>query len=155
MPRQSVPRGPRTVEQAAEDVYRSMPAEEVRCRGGHHRFARDTVLPGQPWPESVRAWPDDQGRVRIEDPCVDCGLCWRVIKSLPGGELDAFARPAIVYDPDWVRVPQGLDRRKRTIRQEGYRRGHKKDQASIQQALNRTSRRGHVPQTTFRHAGAS
>jgi hypothetical protein len=131
-----------------------MPPEEVRCRAGWHRWARDTVLPGQPWPDSVRAWPDREGRIRIQDPCVACGLAWRVTKTLPGGELDAFAKSGIVYDPGWVSVPQGMDRRKRTIRQEGYRRAGKKDARSLQAALSRTERAGVLPvqPVRFQHA---
>lgn len=134
-------------------VLAEMPAREVRCRAGNHWWARDTVLPGEPWPDVVRAWPDNQGRIRIEDPCVKCGLAWRVTKTGPDGELDAFARTSIVYDEDWVSVPQGLDRRKRTIRAEGYRRGAKRNQSSLQAALARTERQGNVPQVQFRGAG--
>jgi len=154
MPRRSVPRGPRTVEQAAEDVYRDMPPEEVRCRGGHHRFARDTMLPGEEWPDSVRAWPDAQGRIKIEEPCVDCRLVWRITKTGVDQALDAFAKSHLVYDEDWVVVPQGLDRRKRTIRQHGYFRAAKKDARSLRVALDRTERAGALPvqPVRFQHA---
>ena len=147
-------RGPRTVQQAAEDVYRDMPPEEVRCRGGHHLFARDTVLPGEPWPDSVQAWPDQQGRIKIQEPCVLCHLVWRVTKTGVDQMLDAFAKTHLVYDEDWVSVPQGLDRRKRTIRAEGYRRAVKKNASSLQAALSRTERAGALPvqPVRFQHA---
>lgn len=134
---------------------RDMPGAEVRCRGVHHRWARDTVLPGEPWPDVVRAWPTKDGRVKIQDPCVDCSLAWRVTKTLPGGELDPFARSNIVYDADWVTVPQGLDRRKGTIRAEGYRRGKKRNKNQLQAALARTADRGLEPvqPVRFAHAG--
>jgi hypothetical protein len=148
-----------TMQQAPlASTLRDMPPEEVRCRSGWHRWARDTVLPGEAWPDSVRAWPDNQGRIKIEDPCLDCGLAWRVTKTLPGGEMDAFAVAHIIYDKDWVRVPQGQDRRKRTIRQEGYRRAAKKNSAQLHQALNRTAARGaepHVPEARFAGPGVS
>lgn len=147
-------RGPRTVEQAAADVYADMPPEEVRCRAGHHLFARDTVLPGQPWPDSVRAWPDNQGRIKIQEPCVLCQLCWRITKTGVDQLLDAFAKTYLVYDPEWVSVPQGMDRRKRTIRAEGYRRAERKDARSLQAALDRTERAGVLPvqPVRFQHA---
>ena len=156
MPRKPVKarRGPRTVRQAEQDVYGDMPPEEVRCRGGHHLFARDTVLPGQGWPDSVRAWPDSSGRIKIEEPCVLCHLVWRVTRTGADQRLDAFARSHLVYDQDWVTVPQGMDRRKRTIRQVGYNRAMKKDASSLQAALDRTERAGALPvqPVRFQHA---
>jgi hypothetical protein len=131
-----------------------MPPEEVRCRAGWHRWARDSVLPGQPWPEEVRAWPDREGRIKIEDPCLACRMAWRVTKTGVDQLLDAFAKTSIVYDEDWVSVPQGMDRRKRTIRAEGYRRAEKKDARSLQAALSRTERAGALPvqPVRFQHA---
>lgn len=146
MPTKARPRrGPRTVQQAAEDVYADMPAAEVRCRGAHHLFARDTVLPGQAWPDSVQAWPDSQGRIKIQEPCTLCGLVWRITRTGVDQMLDAFTKSYLVYDGDWVSVPQGLDRRKRTIRQHGYERAAKKDARSLQAALSRTERAGALP----------
>ena len=68
--------------------------------------------------------------------------------------LDAFAKTHLVYDEDWVSVPQGLDRRKRTIRAEGYRRAVKKNASSLQAALSRTERAGALPvqPVRFQHA---
>lgn len=150
-----MPRGNTALRAADPDLekaLRDMPPEEVRCRSGHHRFARDTVLPGQQWPDSVRAWPDGEGRIKIEDPCVDCKMVWRITKTGYDGQLDAFAKPYLVYDEDWVRIPQGLDRRKRTVRAEGYRRSRAKDSASLQRALDRTAEREvrpHLPAARF------
>lgn len=132
-----------------------MPREEVRCRGVHHRWARDTVLPGDPWPNVVRAWPAGDGRIKIEDPCVDCYLAWRVTKTGYDGVLDPYARSHIVYHEDWVRIPQGLDRRKGTIRREGQRRGKNQENASLAAALTRTEESGVQPvqPVRFAHAG--
>jgi hypothetical protein len=137
----------RSVDLELAAVLADMPPEEVRCRAGNHYWARDSVLPGQPWPDVVRAWPWRYGRYRIEDPCLKCSMAWRVTLTGVDGELDAFARTHIVYDPDWVRVPQGLDRRKRTIRREGYRRGAKKNKTSLKDALARTVEREQAPQS--------
>jgi hypothetical protein len=135
-------------------ILAQMPREEVRCRRGHHRWARDTVLPEDPWPNVVRAWPTGDGRIKVEDPCVDCGLAWRVTRTGYDGALDAFARSHIVYHEDWVRVPQGLDRRKRTIGREGDRRGKKQNTASLAAALARTEQSGAQPVQPVRFAHA-
>jgi hypothetical protein len=145
------------VEPALESALRDMPPEEVRCRSAYHRWARDTVLPGQPWPSSVRAWPMSDGRIKIQDPCTDCGMAWRITRTGPGGDLDAFAKPYIVYGDEWVTIPQGLDRRKRTIRAEGDRRGRKKNSQYLQAALDRTARQEVQPvqPVRFAHAGGT
>jgi len=135
-----------------------MPPEEVRCRSAHHRWARDTVLPGQPWPDSVRAWSMEDGRIKIQDPCMDCGMAWRITRTGHGGELDAFsARSYIVYSEEWVTISRGLDRRKKTIRSEGDRRGRKKNAQHLQRALDRTARQGALPvqPVRFAHAGSA
>jgi hypothetical protein len=113
------------------------------------------VLPEDPWPSVVRAWPTGDGRIKIEDPCVDCHLAWRVTRTGYDGVLDAFAPSHIVYHEDWVRVPQGLDRRKRTIRREGDRRGQRQNTASLAAALARTEQSGGQPvqPVRFAHAG--
>lgn len=136
----------RAADAGLETALRDMPAEEVRCRSGWHRWARDSVLPGEEWPDVVRVWPDKDGRFRIEDPCLDCWLAWRVTKTMPGGELDAFAKSSIIYDRDWVPIPLGLDRRKRTIRAEGYRRAGKSTRTQLRAAMARTAAQGAEPQ---------
>jgi hypothetical protein len=147
----------RIVEPALESALRDMPPEEVRCRSARHRWARDTVLPGDEWPSSVLAWPAGDGRIKIQDPCLDCGLAWRITRTGPGGEMDALARSYIVYSPEWVSIPQGLDRRKRTIRAEGDRRGRRKNQQHLQRALDRAARQGVQPvqPVRFSHGGVS
>jgi len=147
----------RAVDPDLEQALRDMPPEEVRCRAGHHRWARDTVLPGQPWPDSVRAWSMEDGRIKIQDPCVDCGMAWRITRTGFGGKLDAFAKSYIVYGDEWVTIPQGLDRRKRTIRAEGDRRAARKNSQYLQRALDRTARQGVLPvqPVRFAHAGSA
>jgi len=147
----------RVVDPDLERALRDMPPEEVRCRGGHHRWARDTVLPGEAWPDSVRAWPMEDSRIKIQDPCVDCGMAWRITRTGFGGELDAFAKSYIVYSEEWVTIPQGLDRRKRTIRAEGHRRAGRKNARHLQAALDRTERQGSLPvqPVRFAHAGTA
>jgi hypothetical protein len=56
-----------------------------------------------------------------------------------------------------VTIPQGLDRRKRTIRAEGDRRGRKKNSQYLQAALDRTARQEVQPvqPVRFAHAGGT
>jgi len=146
----------RTEDQELTTILNEMPDEEVRCRMGKHDWALDSVLPGQAWPDVVRAWPGQLGAFRIEDPCLRCGLAWRVLDTRAGGELDAAAKISIHYDPDWVKVPQGYDRRKRRIRQEYNRRSGPKQAAQVRQAASRTAalERQAAPEARFTAAGA-
>jgi hypothetical protein len=129
----------RTEDQELTVILNEMPDEEVRCRMGKHDWALDSVLPGEAWPDIVRAWPGRLGVFRIEDPCLRCGLAWRVFDTLPDAELDADAKISIHYDPDWVKVPQGYDRRKRRIRREYNRRSGKKQAVQVRRAVTRTA----------------
>jgi hypothetical protein len=141
----------RTVDRELEGILGEMPAEEVRCRMGYHRWARDSVLPGVPWPASVRAWPDGRGGYRIEDPCLNCELVWRVTETLPGGEMDPYAAPRLVYDADWVTVPAGYSRGKKLLRAEFYRRSGNGLASQIRQAVARTTAE---PAKEIRFSGA-
>jgi hypothetical protein len=76
---------------------------------------------------------------RIEEPCLECGLAWRIQDTRPGGELDPFVVTRIVYDSSWVSIPQGYKRGKRRIRAEMYRRRGVSDMADqVRQAAART-----------------
>jgi hypothetical protein len=112
----------RTEDQELTVVLNEMPDGEVRCRAAWHQWALDDVMPGESWPDSVRAWPQRRGVFRIEEPCVKCGLAWRITDTLSGGRMDPFATSRIDYDREWVSIPQGFKRGKRRIRQELYRR---------------------------------
>lgn len=130
----------RTEDQELTVVLNDMPDEEVRCRAAWHRWALDSVMPGEAWPDVVRAWPGQRGVFRIEDPCTECGLAWRIIDTLPGGEMDPFAVTRVVYDRAWVAIPQGYKRGKRRIRAEMYRRrGGAQTTAQLQEAAARTA----------------
>jgi hypothetical protein len=129
----------RTEDQELTVILNEMPDEEVRCRMGKHDWALDSVLPGDLWPDVVRAWPGQLGVFRIEDPCLRCGLVWRVMDTLADGEMDAEAKIGIHYGPDWVKVPQGYNRRKRRIRQEYYRRSGKKQAVQVRRVATRTA----------------
>jgi hypothetical protein len=130
----------RTEDQELTGILNEMPDLEVLCRTGWHRWALDEVMPGESWPDSVRAWPGRRGAFRIEEPCVKCGLTWRITDTLPGGRMDPFAVTRIVYDREWVTIPQGFKRGKRRIRQELYRRrGDEQTAAQVEEAAARTA----------------
>lgn len=130
----------RTEDQELIGILNDMPDAEVRCRAGWHRWALDSVMPGESWPDVVRAWPGRLGVFRIEDPCTECGLAWRIMDTLPGGEMDPYAQTRVVYDQEWVTIPQGYKRGKRRIRQEMYRRrGQVQTTAQVRAAAARTA----------------
>ncbi len=120
-------------------VLNDMPDGEVRCRAAWHQWALDDVMPGETWPDVVRAWPQRRGAFRIEDPCTRCGLAWRIIDTLPGGKMDPFAVARVIYDREWVPIPQRFRRGKRRIRAELYRRRGVDDTAEqLRMAAERT-----------------
>jgi hypothetical protein len=130
----------RTEDQELTGILNEMPDLEVLCRTGWHRWALDEVMPGESWPDVVRAWPQRRGVFRIEEPCVKCGLAWRITDTLPGGRMDPFAVSRIAYDREWVTIPQGYKRGKRRIRQELYRRrGEEQTTAQVEAAAARTA----------------
>jgi hypothetical protein len=130
----------RTEDQELTGILNEMPDLEVLCRTGWHRWALDEVMPGESWPDVVRAWPQRRGVFRIEEPCVKCGLAWRITDTLAGGTMDPFAVSRIVYDREWVTIPQGYKRGKRRIRQELYRRRGADDTAAqLERAAARTA----------------
>jgi hypothetical protein len=130
----------RTEDQELTGILNEMPDLEVLCRTGWHRWALDEVMPGESWPDVVRAWPQRRGVFRIEEPCVKCGLAWRITDTLAGGRMDPFATSRIVYDREWVAIPQGYKRGKRRIRQELYRRrGADNTAAQLELAAARTA----------------
>jgi hypothetical protein len=53
--------------------------------------------------------------------------------------MDPYASSRLVYDADWVTVPQGYSRRKRRLREEYYRRMGGGLAAQIGQAVARTT----------------
>jgi hypothetical protein len=140
-----------------DSILRSMPIGEVMCRSGRHRYGLDETLPGQAWPDTVRAWPADGGAYRIEDACLLCGLAWRVFYTGPNGELDPWAPYSTHYDRDWVSIPQEYDRTKAMLRSEKYRRAGRGVAAQLRRVAARTlaedrkQDRGQAPAARFSH----
>lgn len=162
-----------TEDQELTVILNDMPDEEVRCRmRGRHRYAMDSVLPGQAWPDVIRAWPGKLGAFRIEDPCLDCELAWRVIETGVSGDMTGDLVITLHYDAQWVTVPQGYGRTgPRRMRSEYNRRGGKRQSAQLSKVVSRTANEERrlarqrakeareaaegAPQVRFTHAGAS
>lgn len=136
-------------------VYNDMSDEEVTCRAGTHKWALDSVLPGEAWPDVVRAWPGTLGVYRIEDPCLVCDLVVRVMDTLPGGEMDPDFQFSYVYARNWVSVPMHLKRGKRRSRQEKFRRIGKKAPVQVKAAARRTAASERATPPPARFSGVS
>jgi hypothetical protein len=95
-----------------------VPAKQVRCRSGKHKWASEEQEPGEPFPQEVVAHRQE-GCYLIEDPCLRCGAVKYTLTGL-GGDLYT-ARSWILYPHDWVTIPSEFPHGKATFKMEWNR----------------------------------
>jgi hypothetical protein len=138
--------------------YGALPASQVVCRSGHHRFALDDWDPGEEIPRSVTAMHADEGRYKLLEPCLKCWAVTRVTFTHPGGGIDGYLRPVLRYGKEWVKLDADVPRGRRVMRDQKYQRGQGRLKALIGRAVTLTedaedaepSARRPVPRPVFR-----
>lgn len=97
-----------------------IPARQLCCRGGHHKFPMDEWIPGEPLPRDITVLPASEGRLKIMEPCRSCRAVTGVTYTHPGGEFDPYLPRHLQYGPEWVRLAMDVPRSRRVMRAARY-----------------------------------
>lgn len=110
-----------------------VPVRQLCCRGGHHEFALDKWIPGEPLPRGITVLPASEGRLKILEPCESCRAVTGVTYTHPGGVFDPYLPRQIHYGAEWVRLAMDVPRSRRVMRAARY--SSKVAQAQIRELL--------------------
>lgn len=97
-----------------------IPARQLCCRGGHHKFPLDDWIPGEQLPRDITVMPASEGRLKIMEPCRSCRAVTGVTYTHPGGEFDPYLPRQLHYGTDWVRLAMDVPRSRRVMRAARY-----------------------------------